>query len=185
MNASTLPGRHRPKVNLGHHAQCFATLLAVSAIFSSCTPAHAVDGCTVLLCFAAPSWKAIPQCVPPIRQVLRDLARGKAFPSCAMSGAGNSAGNQWAHAPSLCPPQYTLSFDGPFGPVHQCLYSGAISVSVNGETWSRTWWDLNGGSVTEFSATAKQQICRWDTQFDDDYARWLATQPPPSACLTC
>ena len=35
------------------------------------TPARAVDGCLVLLCFAAPSWRSIPQCVPPIKQVLR------------------------------------------------------------------------------------------------------------------
>ncbi|RZA15171.1 MAG: hypothetical protein EOP02_25220, partial [Proteobacteria bacterium] len=35
------------------------------------------DGCVVLLCLAAPSWRAIPQCVPPIRQLFRDLARGR------------------------------------------------------------------------------------------------------------
>lgn len=40
-------------------------VLVVTAAFSP--PARAVDGCLVLLCFAAPSWRAIPQCVPPIR----------------------------------------------------------------------------------------------------------------------
>lgn len=161
--------------------------IAIAGVLGTCAtgPVHAVDGCEVLLCLAAPSWRAIPQCVPPIRQVLRDLARGRAFPSCAMSGAGNSAANQWASAPSLCPPQYTQVTDGTNGPIYDCLYSGVVSVTVSGETWSRTWWDLNGGSVTEFSPAAKQQIGSWDTQFDDDYARWLASQPPPVACNDC
>ncbi|HNO43391.1 MAG TPA: hypothetical protein PKJ12_12395, partial [Ottowia sp.] len=30
------------------------------------TSAHAVDGCKVLLCLAAPSWRSIPECVPTI-----------------------------------------------------------------------------------------------------------------------
>ena len=62
---------------------CFAGLLGVAR------PAAAVDGCLVLLCFAAPSWRAIPECVPPVRQVLHDLAKGKAFPTCPMAGEGN------------------------------------------------------------------------------------------------
>ena len=51
----------------------------VAAMLSTATvPAMALDGCLVLLCLAAPSWRAIPQCVPPIRQLLRDLALGRA-----------------------------------------------------------------------------------------------------------
>jgi len=38
---------------------CLAGLLTTTA-------SHAVDGCLVLLCFATPNWRAIPQCVPPI-----------------------------------------------------------------------------------------------------------------------
>ena len=78
-----------------------ALMLALAvALSGAITPrrAHAVDGCLVLLCFAAPSWRSIPQCVPPIRQVLRDLARGKPFPTCGMAGAGNSASHAWASA---------------------------------------------------------------------------------------
>src|SRR6476646_9668382 len=77
-------------------------------------PARAVDGCLVLLCFAAPSWSAIPQCVPPIQEVLRDLARGRPFPSCSMGGAGNSASHRWSSAPVYCPPQYARvsEYDG-------------------------------------------------------------------------
>ena len=148
--------------------------------------AQAVDGCLVLLCFAAPSWRAIPQCVPAIQQVLRDRARGRPFPTCAMSGVGNSATHRWAGAPEYCPPQYTHVFAGELGPVYSCDYSGAVSVTIDGEPWVRTWWSLAGGTVAEYSATAKASLGTWDTQFDDDYARWLAWLPPPQPpCPTC
>src|SRR5436305_4991715 len=94
------------------------------------TPASAVDGCLVLLCLAAPSWRAIPRCVPPVSQVLRDLMRGRAFPTCAMAGAGNSATHAWASAPVNCPPQYTMIIEGDSTREYRCMYSGVISVNV-------------------------------------------------------
>lgn len=142
--------------------------------------ARAVDGCQVLLCFAAPSWRSIPQCVPPIRQVLRDLARGKPFPTCNMAGAGNSASHTWASAPAFCPPQYTRVFEGESVPIYSCDYTGAVSVSINGALFARTWWAMAGDSVTEFSPAAKTQLGTWDTRFDDDYAAWFAALPPPA-----
>jgi hypothetical protein len=161
--------------------------LAIALVFVASsvvpTPARAVDGCLVLLCLAAPSWRAIPQCVPPVRQLFRDLARGKPFPTCAMSGAGNVARHRWSSAPAFCPPQYTRVFDGESAPIYQCDYSGAISVSINGAPFSRTWWSFGGDSVTEFSPAAKTQLGTWDTRFDDDYAKWLAALPPPPADL--
>lgn len=144
------------------------------------TPARAVDGCLVLLCLAAPNWRAIPQCVPPVQQLFRDLARGKPFPTCGMSGAGNTANHAWSNAPTFCPPQYTRVIDGESAPIYQCDYSGAISVSINGAPFSRTWWSFGGDSVTEFSPAAKTQLGTWDTRFDDDYANWLASLPPPA-----
>jgi hypothetical protein len=142
-------------------------------------PALAVDGCTVLLCFAAPSWRAIPQCVPPIRKVLRDLALGRAFPTCGMSGPGNSAAHQWANPPSFCPPQYTQVINAENHPEYLCSYVGAVEVMVKGDLWTRTWWRMDGDSVTEYTPAAKAQLGSWDTRFDDDYAAWLANQPPP------
>lgn len=159
-------------------------LVAVATLVP--TPAHAVDGCKVLLCFAAPSWRSIPQCVPPIQQVLRDLARGRPFPTCAMSGPANSASHQWSSAPAYCPPQYTRVFDGESGPVYSCDYTGAVAVNIDGVLWARTWWSFAGDSVTEFTPAAKAQLGTWDTKFDDDYATWLALVPPPAPpCPTC
>lgn len=152
-----------------------AVLIAVAA-----PPARAVDGCLVLLCLAAPSWRAIPQCVPPVKQLFRDLSRGKPFPTCSMSGAGNTANHAWSSAPAFCPPQYTRVLDAESGPVYQCDYTGAISVSINGAPFSRTWWSFGGESVTEFSPAAKTQLGTWDTRFDDDYAKWLSALPLPA-----
>jgi hypothetical protein len=162
-------GLELPLCRLGTFVICIATLAPV--------PARAVDGCTVLLCLAAPSWRSIGQCVPPVRQLLRDLARGKAFPTCAMSGAGNSASHAWSAAPDFCPPQYTRTYDGPHGRVYTCDYTGAISVAVDGLPFARTWWSLDGDSVTEFSPAAKVQLGFWDKRFDEEFAAWLAMRP--------
>jgi hypothetical protein len=183
-NVDLLPGPAKwPSASLTHRVNaCLAgaasAVLIAMALLLAPTAARAVDGCQVLLCFAAPSWRSIPQCVPPINQVLHDLARGKPFPTCNMAGAGNSASHAWASAPSYCPPQYTRVFDGENGPVYSCDYTGAVSVSVNGAPFARTWWTPAGDTVTEFSPAAKAQLGTWDTRFDDDYAKWLAALPP-------
>ncbi len=170
--------RLAPAAVLGSLLVALATLVP--------TPAHAVDGCKVLLCFAAPSWRSIPECVPTINQVLRDLARGRPFPTCAMSGPANSASHQWSSAPAYCPPQYTRVFDGESGPIYSCDYTGAVAVNIDGVLWARTWWSFAGDSVTEFTPAAKAQLGTWDSKFDDDYATWLASLPPPAPpCPTC
>jgi hypothetical protein len=49
------------------------------------TPTHDW-GCEVLLCLANPNGPtAVAPCVPPIRRLWRELARGHAFPTCAMA----------------------------------------------------------------------------------------------------
>ena len=161
-------------------------MVALVGTLTANSPAHAVDGCAVLLCLAAPSWSAIPQCVPPIKQLFRDLMRGKGFPICTMAGPGNSSSHEWAHAPTLCPPQYTRIYPGPDGPIYSCDYTGAVAINVDSVPWARTWWNLDGSSVTEFTATAKKGMQSWDSKFDDDYAAWLAAQPSdPLPCYSC
>ena len=148
-------------------------------------PSHAADGCLVLLCFAAPSWSSIPQCVAPILEVLNDLAHGHPFPSCSMSGAGNSGSQQWANPPAFCPPQYTHAVDLESGTRYSCDYDGAVEIDIDGVMWSRTWWRMSGASSTDFSPAAKLQLGTWDTRFDDDYARWLGQPQPASPCEGC
>jgi hypothetical protein len=74
-------------------------LFSAAVLAGSALPAQASDyGCRVLLCLANPAGPmAVSECVPPIRQLYRDLARGRAFPSCTMASApGASAGQSWA-----------------------------------------------------------------------------------------
>lgn len=156
-----------------------ATLLTTAALLMGTSmSALAVDGCQVLLCLAAPSWRAIPQCVPTITQLLRDLARGKVFPTCNFSGPGNGSSHNWANPPSHCPPQYTRVYDSEGGPVYTCDYAGSVSVMVDGAPFARTWWSFGGDTVTDFSPSAKAQLRHWDTRFDTEYAAWLASLPP-------
>jgi len=101
-----------------------------------------------------------------------------------MSGDGNSAENRRSSAPGYCPPQYMDAVILESGSAYYCRYDGAVAVTINGSIWSRTWWSMSGISVTEFSTEAKASMGTWDTRFDDDYAAWLAAQPPapPEVC---
>ncbi|HOX68553.1 MAG TPA: hypothetical protein PKV56_11860 [Burkholderiaceae bacterium] len=155
-------------------------LLLLATLLGLSRPASALDGCMVMLCLAAPSWREIPMCVPTMHDLNKHLARGRRFPTCADAGAGNTAGNEWASAPDFCPPQYTRRIDGESGSTYTCDFMGAVTVNVNGQPFTRTWWNAAGDTVTEFSAAAKAQLGTWDTKFDDDYAAWFAALPPPA-----
>lgn len=61
---------------------------ATMLIGMACMPAQADDyGCTVLLCLSNPAGPmAVAECVSPIKKLYRDLARGRAFPTCDLVG---------------------------------------------------------------------------------------------------
>ena len=160
------------------------TLVASLALFGGILlgapgPARA-DGCTVLLCLAG-NWRNISQCVPPVRQALRDLARGRGFPSCGMGGgsaaAGTGAGNR-AVTIDECPGPYLIeeSFDGTFQR-YLCTLSGVVEVTVQGQLWTRTYWTGGGDSITEYMPAAKAQLGEgnYDRAFDDLMASWRGT----------
>lgn len=155
-------------------------LAALLAFFSP--SAHAVDGCLVLLCLAAPDWRAVPACVTPIQKLFRDLMLGRGFPTCGMgsagglSGTGSQANHVWASVPDNCPPQYTRAVQLIDTTNYSCDYSGAVSVFIDQQLFTRTWWRTGGDSVTEYSPAAKAQLGSWDPRFDADYATWQAAQ---------
>jgi hypothetical protein len=83
-----------------------ASLLSSVVIASSllCPPASAQDatfGCKVLLCAAAsaPSWSAIPYCVPVMQQLFTQLAKGGGWPSCAQGDASPVGYQPYAACP--------------------------------------------------------------------------------------
>lgn len=77
-------------------------------------PAMASDyGCRVLLCLANPAGPtAVAQCVPPINQLWRDLARGRAFPSCDQARPAYAAQSTTYYDP--CPQGTTALENGVF-----------------------------------------------------------------------
>lgn len=150
----------------------------VAMALAPASPAHAVDGCTVLLCMAG-NWQRIAQCEPTVRQAMRDVARGRGWPSCEMGGS-SASGNQYV-APLQCPEQYRTSSTTPNGRVvHSCPYTGVVHVAVEGQPWSRTWWSASGESVVEWLPAAKAAFAStpdaMDDRFERDHAAWILSE---------
>ena len=132
--------------------------------------AWAVDGCKILICLAGP-WKNISQCKSDVEQVMRDTSRGKPFPVCEMGGGGAAGVTQAGETPIAswtvgygdpnCPPQYvTTQMTGGDNPqtIYSCRYSGVATVLVNGQLWSKTYFDGSANSITDWSPAALTQL---------------------------
>lgn len=154
------------------------SLAAGIALSAAGSHVQAADGCTVLLCLAGP-WTQIEQCVPPVNETFRDLALGKPFPACEMSGEGNSAGNTWTDQMN-CPEMYSV-YHPPSGDWLRCTYRGLISVTINGQPWSDMFWDSRGRSSTRYTDYTRQQLGDeyLDPTYDQDLAAWEAMHPDP------
>ncbi len=169
-------------------------------------PAAASEGCTVLLCLAG-NWRNISACVPPVRTALRDLALGRSFPFCALASpsfsidataqisnvsADDAQANsqaapetqrpqnatlRWTSA-DFCPAQYLSSYELESGTAYTCDFTGAIEVTIGGQLWNRTWWNMAGDSVTEWSAAARTGLpaSSIDDRFDRDFQAWQQRQ---------
>lgn len=169
---------HSPHEPLRGSRSAWRAAVAASAIASLTlmTPsAYGVDGCKVLLCLAG-NWKQIAPCQPEVNQALRDVAKGRGWPSCSMANSSGNNGvpnsnttppaaaqaqaamaslstdaitateHQWAWAPGNCPEQYVSVSPSESGPVYECRYRGVINVWVAGSLWSRVWWSDDVGS---------------------------------------
>jgi hypothetical protein len=117
-------------------------LLSVVLNISFASVAKADDwACEVLLCLSNPKGPtAVAPCVPPIKKLWRELAKGHAFPTCIMGSGngGNGASHRFADA-DFCPSNY-LTPPQFIGDTWHCALSGAVTVVVNGKPASRVWW---------------------------------------------
>lgn len=149
--------------------------MALPMLSMFATPsAYAVDGCKLLLCLAG-SWRNISECRPTVLEAFRDMARGRPFPTCAMSGAGNSAGNTWA-SESTCPEMYR-QYERRTNTYLRCTYPGRITVNINGALWSQVYWDFSGNTSTWYTDTARAQLTQpnaapLDDTFNADLTQW-------------
>ena len=82
-------------------------LLTVIGTAAFSTGAMAADGCKFLLCMGAVNPMGIAECAPTVKEVIRDLAKGKSLPTCNLvSGADSkSTGNYvtYSHASRIPP----------------------------------------------------------------------------------
>lgn len=137
--------------------------------------AQAADGCKFLLCIAGP-WNSIAECRPTVREVFRDLARGRPFPMCAMSGAGNAASNNWA-TEQTCPAMYRqYNHDGMYS---GCTYPGRIEVFIEGRPWSTVYWGFGDNTSTYWTPEALSKLNQpgaapVDQTFQNDVNSWNA-----------
>ncbi|RRS01178.1 hypothetical protein EIP75_21625 [Aquabacterium soli] len=151
-----------------------AACVAGIATLAMHTTVYAADGCKFLLCIAGP-WKSIPLCVPTVKEVFRDIAKGHGIPSCSMSGAGNSAANNWVNSEQACPVMYR--YYGDYG-YQGCRYPGQITVLVDGQPWSTVYWDMAGNTSTFWTDKARTALTSTpgsaplDTTYDTDYATY-------------
>jgi hypothetical protein len=117
--------------------------------------AHADDwGCQVILCLSNPSGpEQYGECVPPIEKLWNALRHGDPLPTCDFGGAssqGTSASNIYASA-AYCR-EDLVYWGGPERSELLCGARGAINVDINGQLYTRVWWDANAEdrTITEF-----------------------------------
>jgi hypothetical protein len=152
-------------------SRVISVALATLSMFST-TTAHAADGCKFLLCIAGP-WSRIAECRPTVYEVFHDLARGRPFPTCDMSGPGNSANNIWTDA-NTCPSMYR-QYNPESGAYASCTYPGRISVSINGALWSQVYWNTSGTTSTWYSDSARSSLAQGVAPLDDIFLRDLTS----------
>lgn len=92
-------------------------------------------GCEVLLCLANPNGPtAVAPCVPPIERLWRELARGRAFPNCAM--ASGPSGDSYARPAHRyydpCPPGTDALSAGQVAELAQPMPPNDVPTSPSG-----------------------------------------------------
>ncbi|WP_144155279.1 hypothetical protein [Paraburkholderia sp. BCC1885] len=158
--------------------QCVLALALMTAC-SVLTPtlARADDwGCQVLLCLANPGGpEQYSECVPPIERLWSALRHGDAFPTCDFGTGGSqgtSASNTFASA-GYCR-EDLLHWGGPEDSELLCGAAGAINVEINGQLYTRVWWDAGGNvgmaapgassTLTEYYGAGSTQVSYDPTQ---------------------
>lgn len=116
------------------------TTLGVCAFSAT---AQAADGCKFALCMGAVNPMGIAECAPTVREVMRDLSRGKGLPTCKLSnGADSKTEGFWvdyrrANPVPDCPEGYTQGRD------NVVYYTGQKPANANRRS------RFQGGAISE------------------------------------
>lgn len=139
-------------------------------------PAHAVDGCKVMLCIAG-NWQNIAVCRPEVEEAMREVERGHGWPQC--SEAPNM-GLEWT-TEATCPPFYAR-YGGDSGGYMGCTYGAVVRTKVNGAPWADMFWAPGTTSTsTKYYPPARTALgANTDPRYDTDAAQYVPpTAPPP------
>lgn len=123
-------------------------VLAVNSVLLSVAKANDDNwACEVVLCLSNPEGAtAVAPCVPPMKKLWRELAKGNPFPKCNMGGDGNGAEHRSASV-GFCPAGYIVRSEKKSGG-SRCMFDGAVTVYIGGKPATRVWWNSER-SMTE------------------------------------
>jgi hypothetical protein len=122
-------------------------------------------GCQVILCLSNPGGpEQYSECVPPIEQLWSALRHGDPFPTCdfGTGGAGDTSGTSASstYASAAYCREDLLYWGGPEQSELLCGARGAINVDVDGQLYTRVWWDAGGAdhTITEYYGAGSTQV---------------------------
>ena len=112
------------------------------------TSANAADGCKFVLCMGAANPMGIAECAPTVREVLRDLKKGKALPTCKLLD-GKSAYVTAKPAPvnPECPKGWTQLPDKKGGGANYFVQGRPTKSNLRSNTVSHTFGAGQNGKV--------------------------------------
>lgn len=179
-----------------HVTRCLAGLVILTA---TATPALAVDGCKVLLCFAG-NWRDISECRPEVEQALKDQAKGKGWPTCKETQPDGSVKTDnsivprtvfgpscpyWARQWTFVPEWGDITDKEVYGLWRMsCAVTEIMAVTIDGKPWKKSYLMPDGSTLDEWSPEALAAMAGVDLGPDAlaaAEAAWIAAGSPTTA----
>lgn len=118
-------------------------LVLAASLFT--TSANAADGCKFLLCMGAVNPMGISECAGTVKEVLRDLAKGKSLPTCNLVNGSDSKTtgnyvdyNRANYLPS-CPAGLTYGSDSTYYHKGQRGATSGVAGGVTSKTYEESY----------------------------------------------
>lgn len=141
-------------------------MVLAAALFT--TSANAADGCKFLLCMGAVNPMGISECAGTVKEVLRDLAKGKSLPKCSLVNGsdskttGNYVDYNRAHYLPSCPAGLRYGSDSVYYHKGQ-RGAGKVTGGVVSNTYDESY---DVGDETRTRTKYKSRVCVGGKQLD-------------------
>lgn len=143
-------------------------LILASMLFN--TSANAADGCKFLLCMGAVNPMGISECAGTVKEVLRDLAKGKSLPKCNLvdgsdsKSTGNYVDYNRAYYLPSCPAGLSYGSDSVYYHKGQRV-AGQTAGGVTSNTYEESY-DVGDESRTR--TKYRSRVCVGGQKFATD-----------------